>query len=1161
MPLAISYVRRLDDVLEPVCRFLSHDRDLFAKPRIVVPTAGAKAWLAATLAERLGASTGPDGACARDGIVANVDFSYPGTISTLVSDAARTEADPWDVDHLTFTILEVLARDDTFAQVVARAGGPLLAARRIADRFDHYHFRRPGMILAWEQGKPQLSPEADVAGDRIARDLPARDRWQFDLWRQVRATIGEKSPPARERDAPGPAPDAVFVAGLQGLSLQQIALLERLATLPSQAGPPCRVDVLLVHPAPALGRPWATTAPPVSQDHTATQARGSAAPTTDVDPLVDAWLRGTRESQWLLAAQGLHPEFGPAAPEALPADAPLLARLKHTVATGRVPVAAADVAFRKDDQSVRIHRCHDLGRQAEVLHDAILHAFREIPGLAPHDVVILSPQIATLAPHLEAVFNRDVTGAERGGKPAELHLPLLVADRGIREVSRGAELLAALIELAGSRCSVDGVLALATHPLVLAHFGLDDEDVEIWRRCIERTKIRWGLDAARRSRGGGLDRDDLPAHTWRLGLERTLLGAVVPDGEPEPVLGGVVPLRSVDTADIASLAPLITIVGIIDDVDRAAAEPRPVAAWCDLLEEALGQLAGAESDALAVPLRELDGLRRSAAAAAGASPAEVAVPWHDLETILAATLVAPVGRQPLRTGMITATSLIPLRGVPFRVVCLAGYDDEAVAPREGDSEDLVDRQQLLGDRDRGLEVRRELLDCLLAAEDRLVITCTGMDVRNNQMLPLVTPLAEFADFVGRHGVPTVARGDHRSSEIEIIHPRHACSRGNFLTGKESLLGTSDAWSHDAAARAAAKALGRPPATPPAAAGAGGLPAPLEAIPLEWLAEFMHDPLWPFVRKTLGISPWRDDDLSIPATLPLELERLEKRSLRDDYLERLLATRDREAFAAAWAADVTANGDVPVLGFGRAAVAEITQFSAALLDLAAAAGVPLEERRHKPISLQLDGVALTGTIERCYPDADDVRTIVLVRPDAIETSTHGFLVARALAGLQLLALEAAGPSSAQAVILSQYEGWTPGDGAATVPPDDVVQIRRIRLDDAISSTVAQQMLGELGRLYRQAVAEPRGLFGKTAEHLPNDRDEALEAFTTFTTSGRYAQSNEAVVHGGQPDFEQLFDEATPERLRSILDFHARFKALTDMTYDKSARAYVYHPHAP
>jgi exonuclease V gamma subunit len=522
-----------------------------------------------------------------------------------------------------------------------------------------------------------------------------------------------------------------------------------------------------------------------------------------------------------------------------------------------------------------------------------------------------------------------------------------------------------------------------------------------------------------------------------------------------------------------------------------------------------------------------------------------------------------VGRQPLRTGVITATSLIPLRGVPFRVVCLAGYDDEAVAPREGDSDDLADRQQLLGDRDRGLEVRRELLDCLLAAEDRLVITCTGMDVKNNKTLPLVTPLAELTDFVGRHGVPTFEHAGERLSGIEIVHPRHACSRRNFVGGETGVLKTAAPWSHDAAALAAAKALGREPErkAPTQSDSEKKSPAVPEVIDLKDLAEFMHDPLWPYVHKTLGINTWREDDLSIPATLPLQLERLDKKRLRDDYIERLLEAGDdqaREALEQSWAAAVTANGDVPILGFGDAAVAEITQFSAALLELADETGTPLDAGGSKDIALSLDGVTLTGRIERCYPDADNVETIVLVRPDAIKTEKHGFRVAKALAGLQLLALRSAG-GAATAMVLSQYGDWDPTHGDERAPAEDVVQIRCVTLADVIDSAMAGRMLRDLCGLYAQAARQPHGLFKDTAKHLAHDLDAALEAFTKFTTDDEYFKSKEAVVYGGQPVFGHVFDDTDEEQWSSLIGFHQRFQSLTRIAYRNPH--YIYAPDTP
>jgi len=187
----------------------------------------------------------------------------------------------------------------------------------------------------------------------------------------------------------------------------------------------------------------------------------------------------------------------------------------------------------------------------------------------------------------------------------------VIADRGIREVSEGAELLVALLKLVGSRCSVEDMLGVATHRLVRTHYDIDDNTLEVWKRCIERTRIRWGIDGPRRKRDG-LDQPELAAHTWWQGLERMLLGILLPDGTPEVVLGGIVPLTGVDTSDIESLAPLLSIVRVIDAFDRLVTNNHSVRDWCDHIEQALIQLVGDDTDELEVAVNELEHLRRCA---------------------------------------------------------------------------------------------------------------------------------------------------------------------------------------------------------------------------------------------------------------------------------------------------------------------------------------------------------------------------------------------------------------------------------------------------------------------------------------------------------------------------------------------------------------------
>ena len=80
MSMRIEYVSRLDDICEPAAAFLASGQDMFECQHIVVPTMGVKAWLTSQLATRLGVSK-PG---ALDGVVANVDISFPGTLNRLL---------------------------------------------------------------------------------------------------------------------------------------------------------------------------------------------------------------------------------------------------------------------------------------------------------------------------------------------------------------------------------------------------------------------------------------------------------------------------------------------------------------------------------------------------------------------------------------------------------------------------------------------------------------------------------------------------------------------------------------------------------------------------------------------------------------------------------------------------------------------------------------------------------------------------------------------------------------------------------------------------------------------------------------------------------------------------------------------------------------------
>lgn len=1127
MPLAIRYVSHLEEVVAPAVEFLERDRDLFAKPRIVVPTAGAKAWLWSQLARRVGQSGGATGR--GDGIVAHVELAYPGTILSLLQPPRGREPDPWSFDRLTFAVLHVITRPDADQLAIPFDvhREPLSAARRIAGLFDDYHVRRPAMIREWERpGENRvLSPTANDEqrdGIPVPTLLRDADQWQFDLWRAVRQHIGVESPPARRSVEHLPSRDPILVAGLQSLSLPQLDCLQTLGTV-------CDVEVLLVHPSPGLHGRWSAT----GQQPLEAKLRGRPVQRRlepelldGVDQLLPVWLTGSRDLQELLTAQGV--EAATHAARATPPNT-LLGRMQHTIAEGCEAATHAHDLAR--DRSLVIHRCHSLSRQAEVLHDALLQAFAELDGLEPHDVAIVSPCIEQAAPHLEAVFAREITAKDAAGHDRRISLPLVVADRGIRAVSEGVDLLECLLALPGSRCSVDDVLGVAAHPLVRPRFGVDDDTVATWTDFADRTAIRWGLDARHRARHGLTLDAASDVHTWKLGLERMLLGATLPDAAARPELGGVVPLAGLDPADIAPITKLVRILDVVRRLDGATAAARPVAAWCDAIEQALADLCGAECGELAEPLAHL---RRLRLASQGTAAADQPVPFDDVRRLLGDWFAEKSGRQRLHTGAITATSMVPLRGVPFRVVCVIGYDDGAVGVSEADGDDLVARQHLVGDVDPRADERRSLLDCLLAARDRLVITCNGRSVKTNEPLPLVTPLAELVDFAVRHGVRREKLD--KPCGIEIEHPRHHLSPDNFTPDRVQ---PGAAWSHDPVALNVAAVVGAD--LPADAAGAGSQPRAAATQPapgsqlleLALLEKLVRDPLLLFLEETLGIDTWRAGSEATPATLPLVLR---KKQVRELTLELLGVSLTDPAGVDAWRSAVRASGRLPFGPLGEWQLTEIEQLAAGILAKAGRSDVPLVGAEARELRLAVGGEQVIGHLTGLHEPA---RQIVTVRggkggKDEYDRPLH-------MAALQLVVARAAGLEIDEVKVVARHDNWTPGATTKANRPVDPCQIRTVVLGPDVDPLAR---LADWCRLAREALSGRRGLFDLVGVE-PHKRAEVFESFIASrnhdTGESLYPGTTEAIAYGLTPVFAEVFHEASPEL--AFLDRYSRLFRLT------------------
>jgi exodeoxyribonuclease V gamma subunit len=1067
----------LSDVLEATLP------DPLATEVVAVHSRGIERWIAQELSLRLG--TADD---RTDGVCANVAFPFPGRlIRTAVAAGSGVDPDddPWLPQRLVWPLLELLeerAGDPALGPlgIYARAGAPdrggrdgeadqqverrarrFGAVRHVADLFDQYGVHRPEMLEAW------------AAGDDVGPDggpLPVRYRWQAHVWRAARLRVGlpsfaERHRRARERLEQEPSlidlPPRLSLFGLTSLPASYLAVLNAIARHRE-------VHLLLLHPSTELwcrvetatsgmlGLLW-----PRDDDPTAHLPR---------NPLLASWGRDARELQLVAPAptepSARHAHTGPD-----PAPTTLLERLQADVRADRAPGDRGDLpALETGDRSVQIHDCHGRLRQVEVLRDAVLHLLAEDEALEPRDIIVMCPDIETFAPLVTAVFGaRAVTHdgsdasqlAQSDGTPPPLRVRL--ADRSLRRTNPVLEVVSQLLDLVGGRLTASSVLDLVSRAPVRRRFAFTDDDIELIESWVADLGIRWGIDGEHR-RAHGLPA--LDAYTWRRGLERLQLGMAMAD-EDLRLIAGVAPYDGVEgrTSDLAGrLVELIERMGCALDAMRG---PQTVEGWRGTIGTAADALTltDAESSWQRLQLhRVLDDLVDEATSADTPSSVELALP--EARSLLAERLSGRPTTTGHRTGDLTVCTLVPMRSVPHRVVCLLGLDDGAF-PRQTvpDADDLLLRAPRIGDRDLRSEDRQLLLDALLAAGRTLVITYAGRDVRTNEPRPPAVPVDELLDTIDR----TVRTSDGRRprEHITVHHPLAAHDPRNFEPG--TLDRGDRSWSFDPSSLEAAEAR-RSTLRPSRPFLAERLPDVSEdVLDLDDLVSFFQHPVRAVVRRRLEVRfPGEADEVS--DSIPASLRGLDAWRVGDAIVQAWLRGDDTER-----AIDVSrGRGAVPPGDLAGDDLDSVRSRSQRIIDLSTRIGIEPGPRRTVDVEVGLhDGRVLVGTV----PDIAEWR---------LETIGYGTVAPkhRLASWVRLLAVLAQEPQHPWTAVTAGRHPWK-GDRAQAVllgPFDGSEEEVR---------DVARERLGGVVELFDRGMRAPIPLYcatsAKIAENLRRDED--------------------------------------------------------------------------
>lgn len=852
---------------------------------ILVQSNGVAQWLKMALAE----------APARGGlgVAAALEVQLPGRFlwqayRAVLGPEAVAPDSPYNKDVLLWRILRLLpqcAAEPAFAPLALYLQDDgdgrkhYQLAERLADLFDQYQVYRADWLHAWTAGEDHL---LDVHGQSSL--LPEGQAWQPLLWRALVADIGTEAasrsgvhPLFMARAAaltarPPGLPRRLIVFGISALPAQALQAFSALARF-------CQIMIFVLNPCRHY---WAD----IVRDRELLRAvRRRQVPKAgmprDLDenslhlhahPLLAAWGRQGRDYirlldeyddpetyRHLIEGSALTPHLRRLDLFSEPDTSRLLGQLQDDVLDLR-PLAetrerwpAVDAA---GDDSLRFHIAHSPQREVEILHDQLLHYFDREPDLKPRDIVVMVPDIEQYAPHILAVFGQY-------GYDDLRHIPFTLADR--RQRGREPLLLAleSLLRLPESRFTAGEILDLLDVPALRARFGLTAADLPSVQRWIREAGVRWGLDPVQRA-SLGLP-DDLEQNSWRFGLRRMLLGYAVGEG---PAWREVEPYGEIGGLEAALLGPLVRLLDQLALTWQTLCQPATPEAWGQRLRALLDTYFLAEEEQETLLLAQLSSLLDAWLDACAGAGLVQALPLTVVREAWLSSLDRGGLSQRFMGGAVNFCTLMPMRAIPFRMICLLGMNDgDYPRPQPADDFDLMRKDYRPGDRSRREDDRYLFLEALLSARDRLLISWVGRSVRDNSERPPSVLVAQLRDHLaaGWRLAPEAA-GDVLSA-LTLTHALQPFNARYFQPQDEHCFSYAGEWLGKPGQEAAACATTGPMSPLP-------LPEPLPPPTLALLARLLRNPVRFFFTQRLKV--WFDPaEEAQTDTEPFSLERLEE----------------------------------------------------------------------------------------------------------------------------------------------------------------------------------------------------------------------------------------------------------------------------------------------
>ncbi|MFQ3177573.1 MAG: exodeoxyribonuclease V gamma subunit [Pseudoalteromonas tetraodonis] len=721
----------------------------FDKEVVLVQSPGMSQWLKIGLSENLG-------------VAAQVDFPLPSSFiwqlyQQLLPNVPKESAfNKPNLAWKLFAILPTCIDEPLYLPLKTYLEGDIdgqktfALCEKIADVYDQYLMYRPHWIATWDSGVDTLD-DVDIS---IAP-------WQPDLWRRLvklsktlgqsqfhRANMQGQLLSALESMDSSSLPKRISLFGISAIASSQLDVFEALSK---------KTEVFLFFFNPSEHY-WGDiidekTAAKINAKYAKmplveAQQKKQTNPDEEYyfigNPLLSSWGKLGRDyfeqlvqldARWI---DGFIDAFDDTLLGQVQSEIYQLAFKGESLTDnkewfindeGKLPISA-------NDTSITLSDCHTPLREVERLHDYLLNLFNQNPTLTPKDIIVMMPDVGTYSPYIEAVF---------GGAQGSRFIPYALADLAIEQEKPVLSSFASLANLPFSRFGVSDILDLLQVTQIAEKFGLEAHEYEQIHYWLERVGVKWGINAEHKQ---SFDLPAIDLNTWQHGLNRLLLGIAMRD-EQCP-FNGIYSADEVEGMALDTLNKLVHFIDVLQDFKAKLTPDDTLTNKAQILSELLNTIYESENDD-SWDLLVLQKVLEDIAKHHDNGDYSKAVSQRIVSYLIKQGIQEKGVGQRFLVGQVNFCTLMPMRAVPFKVVCMLGLNDadypRTVQPIGFDLVPYSKKQK--GDRSRKLDDRYLFLEALLSARDNLYMSYIGRSCFDNQPRMPSTLVSELLEYIGR----------------------------------------------------------------------------------------------------------------------------------------------------------------------------------------------------------------------------------------------------------------------------------------------------------------------------------------------------------------------------------------------------------------------------